>query len=467
MQRNQCLNVLITIIRRLFWNGLLIALVWCMGQQPVYAQEKSYVESTAIAAVDAVAPPQAAIEMVRLRSRVLPGVLIGGRYEGIFPTLKERYTATGQLDEEVEDAARSLIEDELVQAGLNVVRSPFNVLFDEQIPDNPEPGRFLLGGTITQTALRSYHSWWGDRTQDERTIRWEVFDREVGRVIYAHATQGTAQAEGVNNRSATYDAIRASVKALLADSGFITALASPLEASPVLPVDYKIAAIAGSPQPLTVEQLVGRSIPSVVQIRTPGGRGTGFLLDAAGLVITNQHVVDSAFTVKVDLYDGSTHTGRVLKRDRALDAALVKLEGNLATLTGLPICYSNSVKVGEAVVAIGNPMALANTVTQGVVSGFRTDSSRNLIQTDAAINPGNSGGPLLNRRGAVIGIVTEKMVSRGVEGLGFALPIGEALHRLDVKISAPLNGLVDPCGSPLTTLAATQLQQNALFQGER
>ena len=428
-----------------------------MGQLPVYAHEKSSFESALSTIASPSEVPQAAIELVRLRSRVLPGVLIGGYYEGIFPTLKERYTATGQLDEDVEAAAQSLIEDELSQAGLNVVRSPFNVLFAEQLPDNPEPGRFLLGGTITQTTLKSYHSWLSDRTQATRAIRWEVYDREVGRVIYAHTTEGTAQAEGVHNLSATYDAIRASVQALLLEPAFIAALTSPIDSSSVLPVDYNIQAIAGAPQPLSIEQLVGRTIPAVVQIRTSTGRGTGFLLDSSGLVITNQHVVESAFTVKVDLYDGSTHLGRVLKRDRALDAALVKLEGNLGKLAGLPICATNAVKVGESVVAIGNPMALSNTVTQGVVSGFRTDVSRNLIQTDAAINPGNSGGPLLNRRGAVIGIVTEKMVSRGVEGLGFALPIGEALHRLNIRINAPLHSLIDACGGPVTTLTATRI----------
>ena len=178
--------------------------------------------------------------------------------------------------------------------------------------------------------------------------------------------------------------------------------------------------------------------------------------------MTNHHVVESAFSVKVDLYDGSTRNGRVLKRDANFDVALLKLDGNTVGFSGLPICYTNAVKVGESVVAIGNPVSLSNTVTQGVVSGFRADLSRNLIQTDAAINPGNSGGPLLNRQGAVIGIVTEKMVSRGIEGLGFALPIGEVLHRLNVNVYAPMNRMVDSCGAPITTLTASNLATQEL-----
>jgi len=435
---------------------VLIILLFVTQQAPAWAIAP--IESSAILSPARInEASQNTVEIVRLRSKVLPGVLIGGHYNGILPRLQDRYTAVGQLDEEVEDAARSLIEDELSSAGLNVMRSPSNVLFADEIPDGLEPGRFLLGGTITQASLKSYSSWWGERTEDERTIQWQVFDREKGRVVYTQTASGKAQVTGVHNLAATYEAIRASVRSLLTEPAFIAALTPSSTSAPLVRVNYQISAIASAAHPLTVEQVVGRSIPSIVQIRTAGGRGTGFLIDSTGLIITNQHVVESALTVKVDLYDGSTHTGRVLKRDRTLDAALVQLAQAEIELPALPMCYTNAVKVGESVVAIGNPMSLSNTATQGIVSGFRNDSFRNLIQTDAAINPGNSGGPLLNRRGAVVGIVTEKMVSRGVEGLGFALPIGEALHRLNVQISTPLQGMMDACGTPVTTLAGTKI----------
>ena len=397
----------------------------------------------------------ATVEMSRLRSGVLPGVVIGGRYDGMLRVLQERYTASGQISEQLEEAARSLIEDELEQAGYTVARSPSNSVFADQVTEEIEPSRFLLGGTITHVNLNSYRSLWGDRTQDERTIRWEVFDREAGKVIYRQEITGAAQAEGVDNLAATYEAIRDSFRSLLAEPRLIAVLSQPSLSEPsILPATYEIQAIATANQPLTVEQLVGHAIPSIVQIRTPNARGSGFLIDASGLILTNQHVVGSTLSVKVDLYDGSTRMGRVLKRDATADVALVKLDGADFDVVGLPVCHTNAVKVGEAVVAIGNPLALSNTVTQGVVSGFRTDAARSLIQTDAAINPGNSGGPLLNRQGAVIGIVTEKIVSRGVEGLGFALPIGEVLHRLNVKINTPFGSALDPCGSP-TTMALT------------
>jgi S1-C subfamily serine protease len=290
----------------------------------------------------------------------------------------------------------------------------------------------------------------GDRTREQRTVRWEVFDREFNKVIYRRETLGEAEAEGVRNSAATYEAIRSSFRAFLSQPDFARVIQPiPAPSPSSTSIAQSITAIASSNRPLTIEQIAGRAIPSIVRVRTPSGRGTGFLLDSAGLVVTNQHVVGSSFSVKVDLYDSSTRTGRVIKRDAISDIALLKLEGDTPGITGLPICQTNAVKVGEAVVAIGNPLSFSNTVTQGVVSGFRTVASRHLIQTDAAVNPGNSGGPLFNRYGAVIGIVTEKIASSGVEGLGFALPIAESLQKLNVKINPPEGTTLDQCGNPV------------------
>lgn len=391
----------------------------------------------------------AKIEIARIRSGVLPGVIIGGHHEGWLNIVQQRYTATSDRDDRFEESARYLIEDELVQAGFNVVRSQPSSVFEEAVNDT-EPGRFLIGGTMTQARLNSYQSWFkGDRTQDERTIRWELFDRHRARVVYRQEISGSAEAEGVDNPAATYEAIRASIKHLLTESTFLAALNSPGSESDI-PARFEVAALAASDQPLSIAQLSGRSVSSIVRIRTSSGRGSGFLIDSSGLVITNQHVVGSAFTVNVDLYDGSTRIGRVLRRDSGLDAALVKLEGGETDISGLPLCQTNAVRVGESVIAIGNPLSLSNSVTQGIVSGFRLDGDRSLIQTDTAINPGNSGGPLMNRQGAVIGIVTEKIASKGIEGLGFALPIDQVLHRLNVEVVKGDRANLDNCGNPMT-----------------
>lgn len=388
------------------------------------------------------------MEVARIRSGILPGVVVGGHYDGILKILQEPYTAVGELDEELEDSFKGLIEDELSLAGFDVVRSHPNSVFEEQLVEDLEPGRFLLGGTITRARLNTYSSLFHHLTQDERSIRWEVFDREVAKVVYRKETKGSAEVEGLDNPAATYEAIRDSLRSLLDQPDLHEVLERPPTIGIANSDRYQIQAIAAATTSLPIEQIAGKAIPSIVQIRVAGGRGTGFLLNSDGLVVTNQHVVGSAFSVKVDFYDGSTQVGRVLKRDRRTDAALVKLEQS-QELAALPVCHTNAVRVGEGVVAIGNPLSLSNTVTQGIVSGIRRGKTRSLIQTDAAVNPGNSGGPLLNRQGVVVGIVTQKIASEGVEGLSFALPIGEVLERLGVQVSASENADLDNCGNPV------------------
>lgn len=444
-------------MKRSIWGlWLAIVLIWGTLQLPSRAEPVVTTQAVAspadVSAVNHFLESGASIQVARIRSGLLPGAVIGGHHEGFLKMLYERYTAPGNLSEQLEEATRHLLEDELSEAGYNVLLSERDSVFDEPLAEELEPGRFLVGGTITQTNLNSYSSWFEDVTKVEQTIRWEVLDRDLGKVVFRQETQGQAEAEGVNNPAASYEAIRASFQTFLNQPKFQRLVNQP--AASKLTVSsgskpYEIAAIASSPQPLTTEQLVGRTVPSIVQIRTPAGRGTGFLLSAPGLVLTNQHVVGSALSVKVDLYDGSTHTGRVLRRDANVDVALLKVDGEIPEVSGLPLCHTNAIRVGEPVVAIGNPLSLSNTVTQGIVSGFRRSQSRQMIQTDTAVNPGNSGGPLLNQHGAVIGIVTQKITTEGVEGLGFALPISEVLQKLKVNVTTSATPKVDNCGNPV------------------
>lgn len=174
------------------------------------------------------------------------------------------------------------------------------------------------------------------------------------------------------------------------------------------------------------------------QTQVAQSMGSGFIVDPNGYIVTNAHVIgDGKYDkITVSLIDGSTEVGEVLWYDTTLDLAIVKINK-----TGLPyveIGNSDELKVGEPVVAIGNPMTLdlERTVTQGIVSGLnRAVAFENgtviepLIQTDASINSGNSGGPLFNAEGKVIGINTAKMST--AEGLGFSIPINTAKPIID------------------------------------
>lgn len=165
------------------------------------------------------------------------------------------------------------------------------------------------------------------------------------------------------------------------------------------------------------------------------GSGTGFVVDKNGYIITNQHVVENADRIKVRLAgDDNEYRGHVVGYDTETDVAVLKIDAHHA-LSTVQMGNSDSVQVGDWVIAIGSPFGLQATVTAGIVSAQRTsrdlpgtNTFQNFLQTDAAINPGNSGGPLLNTRGEVIGMNT-MIATRGgsYEGIGFALPSNTAV----------------------------------------
>ncbi|NJL50118.1 MAG: trypsin-like serine protease [Leptolyngbyaceae cyanobacterium SM2_5_2] len=174
----------------------------------------------------------------------------------------------------------------------------------------------------------------------------------------------------------------------------------------------------------TTVRVYERVSPAVVAIETRGSGGSGSIVDASGLILTNAHVVGGERVVTVRLTDGRTFQGDVVGYGQNnLDLAAIRLRGNPTNLPTVTIAPPNSVRVGQSALAIGSPFGLQGTLTVGIVS--RIDTERNLIQTDAAINPGNSGGPLLNRDGQMIGVNTSIFTTGrdgGSVGIGFAIP---------------------------------------------
>jgi serine protease Do len=163
--------------------------------------------------------------------------------------------------------------------------------------------------------------------------------------------------------------------------------------------------------------------------------GSGFIIDAAGLVVTNNHVIADADEVSVILNDGTTLKAEVLGRDAKTDLALLKVKSD-KPLKEVKFGDSDRLRLGEWVIAIGNPFSLGGTVTAGIVSARNRDINSgpydNYIQTDAAINRGNSGGPLFNLNGEVIGVNTAIISpSGGSIGIGFAVPSKTALAVID------------------------------------
>ncbi len=166
-----------------------------------------------------------------------------------------------------------------------------------------------------------------------------------------------------------------------------------------------------------------------------GGSGSGSIIDTRGYVLTNNHVIEDAYKVYINLADGQQFEGSIVGTDPENDLAVVKFDPpKELELTTIPFGESGSLRVGQKVLAIGNPFALERTLTVGIVSGLgrpiQTSTNniiRDMIQTDASINPGNSGGPLLDAQGKLIGVNTMiYSTSGGSVGIGFAVPVNTA-----------------------------------------
>ena len=193
---------------------------------------------------------------------------------------------------------------------------------------------------------------------------------------------------------------------------------------------------------MDIEQVVAKTLPQVVGVvATTGegfyaseGEGSGIVLSSDGYIITNAHVVEGATAVKIVLPDEkqTSYDAKVVGSDAKTDLAVLKVEAT--DLNAADIGNSTELSLGETVVAIGNPygLELQSSVTSGIVSALdrsvtTSNGKMNLIQTDAAINPGNSGGALVNLYGQVVGICSSKISDLDAEGLGFAIPISDAI----------------------------------------
>ena len=171
------------------------------------------------------------------------------------------------------------------------------------------------------------------------------------------------------------------------------------------------------------------------------GTGSGCVLDTEGHILTNYHVIDAADSLEVSLPDHSKYRARVLGVDRQNDLAVLRIDAPAERLHPIRLGSSASLKVGQKVLAIGNPLGLQNTLTVGIVSSLgrriETQSGElvdNVIQTDAAINPGNSGGPLLNTAGEMVGINPSIVtIGGGNIGIGFAIP-AETIRRVATEL---------------------------------
>jgi serine protease Do len=214
---------------------------------------------------------------------------------------------------------------------------------------------------------------------------------------------------------------------------------------------------------LTTPQVIQNVLPSVVGVNVSTmmgeGSGSGIIFSQDGYIVTNQHVIDGAMSVKVKLSDATEYDATIVGQDARTDLAVIKIDA-----TGLPaatIGDSDQLVQGESILVIGNPLGetLSGSTTQGIISALGREIEiegkiMHYIQTDAAINPGNSGGALVNQAGQVVGVTSAKISDTSAEGLGFAIPINEAIPVIEDLIN---NGYVT--GRPMIGISGENVSQ--------
>lgn len=236
--------------------------------------------------------------------------------------------------------------------------------------------------------------------------------------------------------------------------------------------NYNLAKSTGSV--LSIEEIVAKNENSVVAIETESvstdswlrqyvtqGAGSGVIYREDGYIITNNHVIDGANSIKVTLYNGKTYDASLVATDAQTDVAVIKI--NETGLTPVSMGSMDQVSVGSLAVAIGNPLGtLSGTATDGIISALEREitidgKAMSLIQTSASINPGNSGGGLFDQYGDLIGLVVAKSSGSDVEGLGFAIPVDKVQSVAESLIK---NGYVE--GRPAAGIVIQDLTDSSL-----
>jgi serine protease Do len=345
--------------------------------------------------------------------------------------------------------------DVLRDKGVNVVGDPKKLFRQDEAASSAE---YLIGARIRELdgTFCGTHSWRTARPtgrfRGEFSIRieWSVFSTLSKQTVARFETRGhfklrKSKADGV--LLAFFGAFSTATENLLTTREFVDlierkpgvteALAQPSSKALSIPDEVgefsqiEIARIKQST--LAIRRIVSDVTTAVVSIRAGAGLGSGFMIDRAGLLLTNEHVVKSARRVQVVFSNGLEIAGTVIRRDPVHDVALVKIP--LRARRVLPIRMTPAQRL-EDVYAVGSPLmeALAGTVTRGIVSAWRTSRRDGLrhIQADVPISSGNSGGPLLDRFGNVIGISVAGYVHERAQNLNLFIPINDALEALNI-----------------------------------
>lgn len=267
-------------------------------------------------------------------------------------------------------------------------------------------------------------------------INWTIKDKSE-KIILEKSTYTSMNTTECGGKSALLECYKNSLFNLTHEKDFIKAIRTTkgMKKDPELVSQLKIniPRPARMPEETSVKEGLKELIKSVVTVVAADDHGSGFFISSNGLIMTNFHVVKGAEEVKVVLDNGITLPAKVIATNPDKDLAILKIEGS--GYRPLLISTNADLDLGGDVYAIGTPtdVDLGQTITRGIIGGKRRIEENIYIQTDVSISPGNSGGPLINSKGEVIGIMSGKLIGKGIEGIAFAIPSYLALDYLNIQ----------------------------------
>ncbi|MGI4875671.1 MAG: S1C family serine protease [Janthinobacterium lividum] len=361
----------------------------------------------------------------------------GGDKMGNFSIVKEPQEILyfGKTLDVDADQLKTDVNSALKDLGYNVPSAEGKSVFS--VASN---SRYTLQGEMRDVkydinATNKYESYAHYETHCVVEVTWKLVNQSR-QTIAEQKTSGSSIKFEKGGSAAFEDAFENALYAFLDNKDVVAALSKP--AAKAGSAEDKPAAISlhrlGLTKPAAGDgNGVSAAAKAVVIIETSDGHGSGCLVSSDGYIVTNAHVVGDENEVKVTMADGVTAKGKVVRVNSEMDLALVKVEADGLPAFALPAAAM--AEVGTDVFAIGAPAdkELSQSVTKGIISGRRKVEGRSFLQTDVSINGGNSGGALVARSGQLVGIVNAKLVGRGVEGIGFAIPAEQVSDALQLK----------------------------------
>ena len=334
------------------------------------------------------------------------------------------------LDEYTTVGFNNVALDELEKAGFSAAYN--EELFAEN--KRQKSPNFLIGAKLKEINILSEYSTDAKIFKNIETamqIEWQIFSVRKSKVMAIKTTSGKISLENGTMLQSLLECFKNAFSELLTDSSFNKIIS-----------DYKLNIHPEKnqreiilPTPVKVNykdysQTINGSLKSVVTVKVDGGHGSGFVISEDGFILTNYHVIEGSKNIDVEFNAGFTIPAEVTSVDEEYDVALIRVKAN--GFKPLPIKDTDGVNIAEEVTIIGTPKSieLGQSVSKGIISGWRELEEKRYIQTDASVNPGNSGGPMLNMRGEVIGIVSRKRAES--EGIGLAIPIHVAIEKLHI-----------------------------------